>query len=155
MISRIKRSLQDYPGLVEKYKTEGLSTLNQIGQSAIKTPIQDMLNALAKRNVLNSSVVGDSMNKIVGPIADRILGYGTDVVNKTNAAGLLQPQLTIDAGRALSTSDSQNQSESLGRSNSVSNSSSGSVGSSNSINNSISGNTLAPYELLSNIFMGL
>ncbi len=135
--------LGNYPNFINSAYNDASSGINAVAQSQLAPAMQGVINKLASRGMINSSVAGDAMSKTASGILDSLLSNQTSL-NANRAGALAQyPSLLMNAAQLGQYSSGTGGANATSTSSSLSNSSSS------------SSDTSTPYRIMASLLSGM
>lgn len=148
-----QRRIMESLGEITKYNKMAYRRYRREGENALESAMPNVLNQLANRNMLNSSVASDSISKVANEIVQTYAtkGYESAMATAQQRFGLKQHEadslLTLATGRTGAMQQTRTHAMDLRQ---QLPSIMASVGALANYGESFSENPLAPYELLAN-----
>jgi len=147
VMPQMEQSVGNMYGNIDQYTKNATDLYKSTANSMLKDSMPAYLDQLAAKGVLNSTMgqnsLGDALTNLTRGAADKSYESGMQAAQmKYNMPSMLSPLINLGQ---------YSQGESGGSTNSYSDSESSSEG----VSDSRSTNTLAPYELLMNSYLGL
>lgn len=91
--------LKNWPGTVNQAYSGATEGMKEFAGSQMMPAMQDVINNLAGRNILNSSVASDTLSKAGTDIIGKLMGYQSQLgMNQANAMMQL-PQFASDVAK--------------------------------------------------------